>query len=567
MTVAVAASVLGAASQAKSADLTTNALATGPAGGATAGAAPVAGPTDPVLNLLLEKGMITEDEAEKTQAEADAMRTNMAALYAAENSKWKISKNIKDLELFGDLRLRYEDREEADPDDRSGSGKKATDSKGRINLDRFRYALRFGVRGDLFDDYYFGFRLETSSNPRSSWVTMGSSSPDPYGKSQSGVDVGQLYIGWQPESWFDFTVGKMPNPLYTSSMVWSPSINPEGLAEHLKYSVGEVDFFGNLAQFLYQDMNPVTASPNLGFGNFAVNQNNIFQLAWQGGFDYHFTKDMDLKVGATIYQYLGMQNSTVNDPESPGFGDTYIGESPYAGPNATYPSSFGNQIYYGASGYSPGTVFQFSSTKGKQTTYYSSLGYPLNQVGLDHLSVLEIPAEFNVKLFKTLNLKAFGDFAYNLDGHERAVAAAQGYKAWLNYTVGDPKLAFAPQVSDVKAYQFGLAIGNKDSLGLVNGTTSKKNAWELRSYWQHIEQYALDPNLLDLDYNAGAENLQGIFFAFAYSFSDNIFATVRYGHASRINNQLGTGGTGTDIPQINPIKSFDLFQADLTYKF
>ena len=55
----------------------------------------------------------------------------------------------------------------------------------------------------------------------------------------------------------------MPNPLYTSSMVWSSAINPEGLAEHLNYTVGEADFFANFGQFLYQDENPTTASQGL----------------------------------------------------------------------------------------------------------------------------------------------------------------------------------------------------------------------------------------------------------------------------------------------------------------
>ena len=31
--------------------------------------------------------------------------------------------------------------------------------------ERFRYALRLGIRGDLFDDFYYGLRVETSSNP------------------------------------------------------------------------------------------------------------------------------------------------------------------------------------------------------------------------------------------------------------------------------------------------------------------------------------------------------------------------------------------------------------------
>ena len=102
---------------------------------------------------------------------------------------------------------------------------------------------------------------------------------------------------------------------------------------------------------------------------------------------------------------------------------------------------------------------------------------------------------------------------------------------------------------------------------MVNGSVVKKNAWEARTYWQHVEQYALDPNLPDTDFFAGAQNMQGIYAAIAYGFSDNLIGTVRYGYASRINKLLGTGGTGQDIPQINPINEMKIFQVDLTYKF
>ena len=57
-----------------------------------------------------------------------------------------------------------------------------------------------------------------------------------------------------------------------------------------------------------------------------------------------------------------------------------------------------------------------------------------------------------------------------------------------------------------KAYQVGVAYGN---LGLVYGQTSKKNTWEARVYWQHVEQYAADVNLLDSDFFEGRANLEG----------------------------------------------------------
>ena len=502
---------------------------------------------DPVLSLMLEKGMITQDEAAKVQAQVDARQTNLLAQYQYQmpnsGSVWKISKGIKDIELYGDLRTRFEDRMENDP------------SGGNIDLQRYRFAARVGLRGDLYDDFYYGFRLETSSNPRSTMVTLGTANPAPYSKSSDGINIGQIYMGWHPEDWFEITAGKMPNPLYTSSMVWSPSINPEGLAEQFKHKVGEVDFFANFSQFLYQDQNPVSATPDLGLGTEGAGQNanNVFLIAWQGGLNYHITTNVSFKVAATFYEYYGQKASGLIPGISPYFGDAYVGEGAYTG------AGTGNAAN-GYSGY---------GASSSQSTYYSQYGngYANNQTGINNLQVVEVPFEINFKISK-LDARIFGDAAYNIQGNQRAQAAAAAYSAYLaDQAQASTVKPFSPQTGDDKAYQIGFALGSEGALGLVNGTTAKKHAWELRTYWQHVEQYSLDPNLLDLDFNAGAENLQGIYAAAAYGFTDNFIGTFRYGYASRINKLLGTGGTGTDIPQINPITQFSIFQVDLTVKF
>jgi hypothetical protein len=498
--------------------------------------------TDPILDLLLEKGMITEDEAARVKAEAEAIHTN--EISQLPQSKWKISDGIKSVELFGDVRLRYEDRQAMDP------------TGGKIDLQRYRYAVRVGVRGEVSDDFYYGLRFDTSENPRSSWVTFGTSSSGipyegPFGKSESGIGVGQAYLGWHPESWVDITVGKMPNPLYTTPMVWSPTINPEGAAERFKYTVGQVDFFANFAQFLYEDNTPTLATGGLGFnGEDGQSANNIFQIDYQAGLIYHITPDISAKIAATLYQYIGMQQSTAKQGLSPYFGDPYVGEGAYAGPGSANPVN--GYSGYGTSGGSPG---------------YESLGYPNNQVGINDLEVVEAPFEINFKISK-LDARVFGDAAYNFEGSQRADAASEAYAFYLANPANASTIStFPPQTHDVKAYQIGFAIGNKDSLGMVNGSTSIKNGWELRTYWQHVEQYSLDPNLLDTDFFEGVENLQGIYAAIAYGFTDNFIATIRYGYASRINDKLGTGGSGQDIPQINPVTQFNLLQADLTFRF
>jgi hypothetical protein len=161
--------------------------------------------------------------------------------------------------------------------------------------------------------------------------------------------------------------------------------------------------------------------------------------------------------------------------------------------------------------------------------------------------------------------RLFGDFAYNFEGNQRADAAYNANPAAFPGLTG-------PVDGQNKAYQVGIGFGTAGAIygpmqGLVYGTISKKNTWEARCYWQHIEQYALDVNLIDSDFFEGRGNLQGFYAAFAYSFTDAIIGTIRIGYADRINDSLDTGGNNLDIPGLNPIKYYKLLQADLTWRF
>jgi hypothetical protein len=520
-------------------------------------------PADPVLNLLLQKGILTQAEVDKAKAEAERIRTNeFANLMPPVESKWKISKGIQNIELFGDLRLRYEHREATVPGNE------------RLELDRGRYSLRLGLRGQAFDDFYYGLRLDTAPNPRSPWVTFGTSSSGvpnqgPFGKSTAGINVGLIYIGWHPLESVDVTVGKMEQPLYTTPMVWDSDFNPEGAAEKFKVKVGDATFFANFGQFLYQDMNPSYASGGLGFNGFLGEKNDlIFQIAWQGGVDLKLTTNLSAKLAATFYQYVGLKQSTMSPPTTapPFYGDVYIGEGAYAGPDS--PQGPG------------GAGYLLGGQTVQGSIAYPSFAYPLNQNGLRHLQVVELPFELNYRTAH-FNWRLFGDFSYNLDGGKRAEEAAQAYAAFLvnpsSFNTALPVSSsgikpFAPQRQDVKAYQVGLGVGSAGveygpTRGVVYGNSSKKHAWEVRTYWQHVEQYALDPNLLDSDFFEGRANLEGIYAAIGYGFSANVIGEVRYGYAWRINELLGTGGSNQDIPQLNPIDHYSILQLDLTMRF
>ncbi|MEO8626596.1 MAG: putative porin [Betaproteobacteria bacterium] len=466
---------------------------------------------DELLEKLKDKGVLSEDEyqalkkareEERLEQRADRRRQAVKAAQESEKdekaktaTKFDVNPGIKSMQLYGDVRLRFESRDGYSPSP-SGLGVTGTNDVGR---ERWRYAARIGLRGDLTDDWFYGVRLDTGTNNRSTWVTFGgdtnfsTNGQGPSAKNDDGVQIGQIYLGWRAQEWLTLQAGKMPNPFYTTAMVWDPDIQPEGFAEKFTYKIGDsLELFGNFAQMVYQDVNPdQTRGVDLGF-----HKKDAFMLGWQGGATYKFTPDMNVKGALTYYNYVGLGNST-----------PFTGDGP--------PPAAATAAYFNG------------------------------QNGINDLRVVEVPLEFNFPLWGR-NARVFGDFAKNLDGHDRARAAGHA------------------GVSEDKAFQFGVAYG---TLGLVTGATSKKGAWEVRTYYQRIEQFALDPNLIDSDFFEGRTNLKGVYVAGAYGLTDSMIGTLRYGYAQRINHTLGTGGSNPDLPYLNPIDDYRLIQFDLTWKF
>ena len=92
-----------------------------------------------------------------------------------------------------------------------------------------------------------------------------------------------------------------------------------------------------------------------------------------------------------------------------------------------------------------------------------------------------------------------------------------------------------------------------------------KHDWQLQAFWQHTEQYALDPNLVDSDFFDSRVNMEGVVVQAGYAISDAVIFNLSYGYGRRSDKTLGTGGAG-DIG-INPLDKYQIFQADLNVKF
>jgi hypothetical protein len=162
-----------------------------------------------------------------------------------------------------------------------------------------------------------------------------------------------------------------------------------------------------------------------------------------------------------------------------------------------------------------------------------------NQTGTNDLAVLDIPVEFDGKIGK-VPFSIFGDFADNLDAGRRAAEAGH------------------PDTRQGIAYQIGASIGS----------TKKKGDWELRGWYQHSGQFALDPNIIDDDIFDGRLNMQGYYLQGTYMISDGVAFIVQYSHGSRIDTNLGTAGFGAlGTPAGFPLQSTNLVYVDLNLKF
>ncbi len=512
--------------------------------------APVRAQTDSaLLDALVKKGVLSDQEAEDIRSDEEKDYSSTAA------SKINLSTSIKTITFYGDLRLRYELRDGTTPSGITGQGGTISGA-GSQDRNAWRYRLRFGFKGDLFDNWFYGVRVAT--NPyynRSGNVTFGhSDNAGPFGKGYSLLAVDQVYLGWKPTADLTLEGGQFINPLYTTSLVWDDNINPVGAAELYDHTFSNgLEVFGTLGQYLISAASgngitntltgsaPTATNPNYNFGN-------TFMFAEQVGFKYKFDDNTSFKAAATMYEYTG-QNANYDTSVA-----TNYSSSPLVLSGSTQSPSFYDGPFVGA-----------------------AAPFTTNVTGENDLLIAEVPMEFDFKAWN-IPMRAFADVAYNLLGQERAddarAALSQGNLAGVTPGAGTGP-GVAPTLAQLQASPTGQGVltsgkGFEDDLayqvGFEAGQLKKKGDWQTRLYWQSIGYYALDPNLIDADIFNAATNMQGIVVSGSYNWTDGLSSTLRYAHGSPVNGHLATPNVGQDLT-LGDIKEYNLFQADLMWKF
>ncbi|BBO92857.1 putative porin [Desulfosarcina ovata] len=234
-----------------------------------------------------------------------------------------VDKSIKSewtqrISISGDVRLRYQQDTFVD-DNATFVNPDDTDSVMNTTEDRyrFRYRARLGMKAKLLDyreanvgKLEAGFRFTTGNedDPVSTNDTMG----DYFNRDSFVFDRAYLKWKWHPiNPWFDrmpqisIVGGRFANPWFSTDLVWDGDLNFEGLAVSYETDTEQMRPFN---MFLTAGIFPLEEE--------AFSSRDKWLWGAQVGFEYLPRYDMAFTVGIAYYDYReieGIQNAANSD--------------------------------------------------------------------------------------------------------------------------------------------------------------------------------------------------------------------------------------------------------------
>ena len=472
-----------------------------------AGQIALADSTTDIVDALVSKGVLTEEEGKLISKGAVS---KAKADEKANKSRISVGSFIDNATMYGDIRARYERRDVV----------ASTDGKD-YETNRPRYKFTFGINSQS-GDWYSDIAFAASPKGTSDNVTLGSTAPGSGSgmtpKTDSAIYLKRAMLGWNATPWLAIEAGRMANPLYSvNAMVFDRDIVMEGLNEKVKFNLGATEVFGNFGQWIYG--NNYTATD----GN--PTKQPAMMFAFQGGLKNAFIDNKaSAKAAISYYQYSGNSTSTAG------------GFSPWLGT-----SGRGNAASSKVN--SDGTYSGTAAVAGMITTGAS----------VNDLAILDIPLEVNYMATESIGTRLYGEYANNLSGTDR-------YNAAVAYNSNVQGLG-----NDHDAWLIGFVVGSAKDFKSFEGNKMKAGDWNANLWYQSVGAYALDPNAVDSDIFDSRVNMEGAALKLKYNVADNVILDFTGAWGERKNKALGAGGSGGDLNY--NIKDYNLYQFDATYKF
>lgn len=526
------------------------------AGQAAAAAAPSENATINLIRLLVQQGVLKQEQADGliAQAEKEAQQARAATAVAAtgpaaapgdvrvqyvpaivreqirdqvkaevmataKQENWAQPNTFPDwvsrISFDGDIRLREESRFFADNnsneivdyaklnDNGPYDVNKDTNSKlppllnsreDRDNL--FRLRARLGMKAVISPEWTAGIRIGTGSdnNPVSTTQTLGGG----FGKKDIWLDQG--YLTWKATQDLTLTGGRIANPFYSTDMLYSNDLNFDGVAAIFNHKLGsDWGLFGTLGAFPVEYTND-TATSN-GFDKNESDTKWLF--GGQIGANWKINRSNSLKGALAYYRFDDIEGQR----SSPC--------APWAG--APGCDTDGSRVAFMQKGNS---VFLLRDITPNPAT--PGLTPQPQFVGLaSKFDVLDLNLAWDTELPDDLRLRSQTNYIRNL-AYDKGEMLKRSEGEIVNNINRNGQFE-----SGGNALMVQFTLGNALEM-------KKSGDWNLLAGYKYIQPDALPDGFNDSSFHLGGTNAKGYFVGGNYGIDKNIYATARYMSASEV---------------------------------
>jgi len=365
-----------------------------------------------------------------------------------------------------------------------GVGNGISNFNTQSNFDRMRIRARLGVTGQLTDAVSASLRLATGN------LTDRTSTNQTLGQSFNKYTVvfDQAYLKVKP--WGEqlaVSAGRMPNPFFSTDLVWADDLGFEGIAASLNQELfGKTKGYVNAGYFPLTENRPgTTRARNL--------------LGLQGGLDMGLGASPNrLKLGVGLYNYRGIE-----------------------GKREDLAAQFGEPMYATRYEYASGfrqrgnTLFNVRAPTDLSTPVYglASAFRELNLTAtLDVADLLPVP------------LRITGDYVKNLGFNRAEIAGRTG-------------LLF----NDGKDYGFMARL----QVGAAQ--ISKRGQWNASVAYRYLGSDAVLDAFTNSDFGMGGTNNQGLVLGVNYGIYDGTWLALRWISSNAIDSYAPGSAVATKL--------------------
>lgn len=382
---------------------------------------------------------------------------------------------VRGLKWEGDLRVRYQGDYFAD-----GNAPPAAFQASGVNLSnttedrsRWRVRARLGLLAQINDTISGGFRITTgnTSDPVSTNQTLGTTA------NKYSLVLDRAYAKLTPWRWLTASAGRLPNPFFSTDLVWDDDVNFEGLAATFKPwsdSNRDVQPFFTVGAFPLQE---VESSPTNAAGD-------KWLYAAQAGLDWKMGNHTRWRFGLAYYDYRNMAGVRNPTPTVNGYYD------------ATAPQfrQKGNSLY---------VIDTDANNDGSPVD-------PVWGLAADY-RLANLTAAVDLAHFAPVHVILSGDVVKNIGYDSNEVASRRGDAGYGKRTLG---------------YMGKLTLGMP--------AVKNEDDWQVFFGYKHLERDATLDAFTDSDFRLGGTDAKGYFLGGLYGIGNNASLGVKWQSADAI---------------------------------